>query len=66
MDLLQVSSVTINNEENVKENYKFTINKSLQFSCPRCRRINSEVENELCVRCNDVVNKSENKREYCN
>lgn len=66
MDILQVSNVKINIEDNLEENYKLVLNKSSQFSCPRCRRFHSEAEDELCIRCNDIVNNIENIKEIFN
>jgi len=37
---------------------KFEVYKSLEAKCPRCWKFNSQSEESLCVRCNDVINKA--------
>ncbi|CAH1989563.1 unnamed protein product [Acanthoscelides obtectus] len=60
-DIVQVAGVTV-----LKEDFKddpnriFTtdISESSRFCCPRCRKVQSDEEDELCKRCTDVVNSS--------
>lgn len=55
MDIFQVSKVVVI-EDDLVEKYKIDAVKSVKTSCPRCRKIQSESENELCNRCSVVVN----------
>ncbi|CAH1156158.1 unnamed protein product [Phaedon cochleariae] len=54
VDIFQVARVSIVADD--LQEYKLEISKSANFSCPRCRRVHSEKEDELCKRCSDVVN----------
>lgn len=56
IDILQVSSVSISEDIGLGEDYTFQTSKSTKALCPRCRRVQSEKEEELCRRCCDVVN----------
>lgn len=60
-DVLQVSSVKLIEEE-MNENYRCTFDKSKRFSCPRCRKVQSETHNEICKRCYDVLNVLKNNK----
>lgn len=55
VDIFQVSKVKLIEDELV-EKYKIDAVKSVKTSCPRCRKIQSESEHELCNRCSEVVN----------
>ncbi|XP_072393391.1 isoleucine--tRNA ligase, mitochondrial [Diabrotica undecimpunctata] len=55
VDILQVSHVNII-ESDLIEPYKISVSESKKCSCPRCRKVNSEKENELCMRCYEVCN----------
>lgn len=57
---LMLSDVLVSNCENSIysfeiENFKFKIIKSKKFKCPRCWQFNSEEEDVLCIRCNEVM-----------
>nr|XP_023028267.1 isoleucine--tRNA ligase, mitochondrial-like [Leptinotarsa decemlineata] len=61
VDIFQVSNVSIT-EDNMEMDYELEISKSQNVSCPRCRKINSEKDNELCNRCYNVLNSSNNNK----
>ncbi|KAF2884619.1 hypothetical protein ILUMI_21555 [Ignelater luminosus] len=62
IDILQASKVTITiDEQLINEDYVIEVKKSDLFMCERCRRVFADVENELCNRCNLIVNGLENK-----
>lgn len=61
-DIFQVSKVILIADETV-EKYKLDIDRSIKKSCPRCRKNQSERENQLCKRCYDTVNvRTENNK----
>lgn len=61
-DIFQVSNVVLLEDETV-EKYEISVTKSKKYSCPRCRKIQSVSEDELCNRCSEVVNEmNENKK----
>ncbi|XP_044269730.1 isoleucine--tRNA ligase, mitochondrial isoform X2 [Tribolium madens] len=53
-NILQVSEVELNKAD-IRSDYKLELSKSQRFPCARCRRVQSECENELCERCNHVI-----------
>lgn len=55
-DIFQVSTVTLLEDSKQKLDYVYKSSKSKFCMCNRCRRIISVVEDELCSRCNAVVN----------
>nr|XP_015840363.1 PREDICTED: isoleucine--tRNA ligase, mitochondrial isoform X2 [Tribolium castaneum] len=53
-NIFQVSEVQLTKVD-ITSDYKLELSKSLRFPCARCRRVQSECENELCERCNRVI-----------
>lgn len=62
MDILQVASVDIRQNTSSGETIKVSISKSDKLNCPRCRLCRSHADNQLCSRCQNIVEKlDENK-----
>nr|CAI5832646.1 unnamed protein product [Callosobruchus analis] len=60
-DIIQVASVTFSKEDFTNDPIKvfsFEISDSSRFCCPRCRKVQSDTDNELCKRCFEVVKSS--------
>lgn len=60
VDIFQVSKVIIV-EDKILEKFKLTFTESIQYKCPRCRKIQAKSENNLCNRCYEVVNLMDEK-----
>lgn len=55
-DIFQVSSVKFVRDSSAKlGDYKITITSTKQHNCPRCRKFQSNAVDELCYRCNVVL-----------
>ncbi|CAH0545878.1 unnamed protein product [Brassicogethes aeneus] len=65
VDILQISSVKVE-ESPTLEKMDIEITPSSLHSCPRCRKVQSETPDDLCKRCNYVVNVFENKKAVIN
>lgn len=59
--ILQCAVVNINFNEDLTDDYQLSILKSSDYLCPRCRRWQSKIENDLCLRCSDILSKIESK-----
>lgn len=54
-DVFQVALVQLEENVGFPEEYSWTSCKSCLHLCNRCRRIASDVPDELCTRCKSVV-----------
>jgi isoleucyl-tRNA synthetase len=64
-DIFQVAEVTVDKSD-IKTDYRLEISKSKRFACARCRRVQSECENELCTRCSQVIKTLDAKASFAN
>ncbi|XP_019764119.1 isoleucine--tRNA ligase, mitochondrial isoform X2 [Dendroctonus ponderosae] len=55
MDILQVASIGICQNTSSDETIKVSASKSHKLNCPRCRLCRSNAENQLCPRCQIIV-----------
>ncbi|XP_066141909.1 isoleucine--tRNA ligase, mitochondrial isoform X1 [Euwallacea fornicatus] len=55
-DMLQVASVVLKTSSVPDNVLRISVSKSDKFNCPRCRLVKSVKAEELCFRCNRVVN----------
>lgn len=54
-DIFQVAHVKLEENGTFPEEYNWTSCKSCLHLCNRCRRVASNVSEELCERCKEVV-----------
>ncbi|KAG0722717.1 Isoleucine--tRNA ligase [Chionoecetes opilio] len=54
-ELLQVSRVTLESDQENKEGFSLRLSKAEGGKCLRCRRYTAEGGAELCARCVDVI-----------
>ncbi|KAK9885904.1 hypothetical protein WA026_013778 [Henosepilachna vigintioctopunctata] len=58
-NILQCAEVGITCDANELREYQLSIAESKRFQCPRCRRRQSNENDELCQRCSEVLNNQE-------
>ncbi|XP_044766597.1 isoleucine--tRNA ligase, mitochondrial isoform X2 [Coccinella septempunctata] len=59
--ILLCASVNISKKEDLVKDYHLEVAKSGNYSCPRCRRMQSTIKDDLCLRCSQVVDTLQNK-----
>ncbi|XP_045462835.1 isoleucine--tRNA ligase, mitochondrial isoform X2 [Harmonia axyridis] len=60
-NILLCANVNISTDENQSKDYHLEITESQKLACPRCRRMQLDKENDLCIRCIEVLNITGNK-----
>lgn len=60
-NILLCANVNILKNDSQTENYLLQVAESEKYMCLRCRRIQSNKKEDLCVRCINVIGNSINK-----
>lgn len=60
-DIFQVAKVNIQ-DNFIESGFRLSLSRSTKSSCPRCRLLQSEVDNSLCLRCKNVLNEIETNK----
>ncbi|XP_076272179.1 isoleucyl-tRNA synthetase, mitochondrial [Rhynchophorus ferrugineus] len=60
-DIFQVAKVCVK-DSIVESGFQIKLSKSTKKSCPRCRLMQSEIEDTLCLKCKNVLNEMEHNK----